>query len=50
MQCDFGFPEEMSVKAKGFIAKSLQRSQGRRVSIEELVKDQFLAEGMRALE
>lgn len=50
VKCDFDFPEEMSAKAKAFIAKSFQRSQGKRVDMEELVRDQFLEDGMRGLE
>jgi hypothetical protein len=37
----------MTQAARGFIARSLQRDAGKRVTIEELLRDKFLEEGVR---
>ena len=43
IKCEFSFPSEMSVGAKLFIKKALQKNPDNRFNIDYLIKDRFLA-------
>lgn len=42
-KCEFSFPSEISVGAKLFIKKALQKNPDNRFNIDYLIKDRFLA-------
>jgi serine/threonine protein kinase len=44
IKCEFSFPSDMSVGAKLFIMKALQKKPDLRFTIESLIKDRFLAQ------
>lgn len=42
MQCDFSFPPDISLAAKLFIKKTLQKNPDNRFTVESLLRDRFL--------
>ena len=44
IQCEFSFPSDISVVAKLFIMKALQKKPDQRFTIDSLLKDRFLAQ------
>jgi serine/threonine protein kinase len=42
MQCDFSFPNDISVAAKLFIKKALQKNPDNRFTVDSLLRDRFL--------
>lgn len=47
IQCEFSFPSEISVVAKLFIMKALQKKADQRFTIDSLLKDRFLTQCAR---
>lgn len=46
-QCEFSFPSDVSMVAKLFIMKALQKKPDLRFSIDSLLNDRFLAQSSR---